>query len=176
MLIAEDGTGVEDANAYIDIPYVETHLLGERLTRFTGLSDDEKEAAIIAATQLVDISFEWLGKRKTFEQGLNWPRACVELDGFTVEGVPAAVKKAACEAVWLVMTEESLFSTENNKEVARERVEGAVDISYVNPKDIINPAASRFEILNKLLKGLYGAEEEKSVGGSSVGSIEVARV
>jgi len=174
MLIVEDGTGVEDANAYIDISYAETHLMGERLTRFDEYPD--KDAAIIAATQLVDISFEWRGKRKSLEQGLNWPRAGVELDGFTVEGIPAAVKRAVCEAVWLVMTEESLFSTENNREVVRERIEGAVDISYANPKDIINPAASRFEILNKILKGLYGEAEETSAGGSSIGSMQVARV
>jgi len=175
MFIVEDGTGIPEANAYADIPYAENYLMGDRLTQFTGLSGVEKEANIIAATQLVDISFEWLGKRKTFEQGLAWPRTGVELDGFMFEGIPSAVKKATCEAVWLVITEGSLFSTENNKEVARERVEGAVDIHYVNPKDIINPAASRFEILNKLLKGLYGADETP-VGGSSVGSMEVARV
>jgi len=176
MFTVEDGTGVPDANAYVDISNVSNYLMGDRLARFMTLEEDGKEAAVISATQLIDISFEWLGKRKTFEQGLAWPRAGVELDGFIVEGVPAAVKKATCEAVWLVMTEESLFGTESNREVVRERIEGAVDITYANPKDIINPAASRFEILNKLLKGLYGEEELPDAGGSSVGSMEVARV
>jgi len=176
MLIVEDGTGIEDANAYADIPYVENKLMGDRLTQFTALSEDEKEAAIIAGSQLVDISYEWMGNRKTLGQGLAWPRTGVELDGFTVEGVPAAVKKATCEAVWLSMTEESLFSTENNKEVARERVEGAVDISYVNPKDKVNVSVTRFEILDKLLRGLYGKDEPAGVGGSSVGSAQVERV
>jgi len=175
MLIAENGTGIEEANAYVIIPYVENYLMGGRLARFTALSEDEKEAAIIAGTQLIDISYEWMGNRKTLEQGLAWPRAGVELDGFTVNGVPAAVKKAVCEAVWLSMTEESLFSTENNREVARERVEGAVDVSYVNPKDRANDAATRFEILDKLLRGLY-AKEEPVGGGSSVGSAQVERV
>jgi len=175
MLIVEDGTGIEDANVYIGVPYVEMHLMGDRLAQFNALSGDEKDAAIIAGTQLVDISYEWLGNRKTLEQGLAWPRTGVELDGFSVEGVPAAVKKATCEAVWLSMTEESLFSTENNKEVVRERIEGAVDVSYANPKDRVNVSATRFEILDKLLRGLYG-KEETATGGSSVGSARVERV
>ena len=174
-LIVENGTGIEDANAYINIPYVENYLMGDRFALFTALSEDGKEAAIIAGTQLIDISYEWMGNRKTLEQGLAWPRTGVELDGFTVNGVPAAVKKAACEAVWLSMTEESLFSTENNKEVARERVEGAVDVSYVNPKDKANISITRFEILDKLLRGLY-VKDEPAAGGSSVGSAQVERV
>ena len=175
MLIVEDGTGVEDANAYIGVPYVEMHLIGNRLARFNDLSGDEKDAAIISGTQLVDISYEWRGNRKTLKQGLAWPRTGVDLDGFTVEGVPAAVRKATCEAVWLSMTEDSLFSTENNKEVVRERVEGAVDVSYATSKDRENISITRFEILDKLLRGLYG-KEETATGGSSVGSAKVERV
>ena len=173
-MIVENGTGVPDSNSYVGIPYVENYLMGERLAQFNELED--KDAVIITATQLVDISYEWSGKRKTLEQGLAWPRTGVELDGFTVEGVPAAVKKATCEAVWLAMTEGSLFSTESDKTVVRERVEGAVDVSYANPKDVFNPVASRFEILNKLLKGLYGADTLVQAGGSSVGSMDVSRV
>lgn len=171
----EDGTGLENANAYADIPFVEEYLMGDRLARFKELEESEKEAAIIAGTQLVDISYDWVGTRKSLEQGLNWPRDDVKLQGFVIEGVPVAVKKATCEAVWLSMTEESLFSNENHREVARERVEGAVDISYVNPKDKAKETVTRFEILDKLLRGLYG-KEESSGGGSSIGSARVERV
>jgi len=175
MFEVEDGTGLEDANAYVDIPFVEKYLIGERLAQFKDLSDEEKQAAIIAGTQLVDISYDWIGSRKSLEQGLNWPRADVILQGFTIEGIPAAVKKATCEAVYLSMTEESLFSNENDKEVARERIEGAIDTSYVNPKDKVKETVTRFEILDKLLKGLYGKEEPQTMGGSSVGSASVER-
>jgi hypothetical protein len=158
----------------VDVSFIEAHLIGDRLTQFEELSQDAKEAAIITATQLVDISYEWKGTRKSLEQGLSWPRNGVKHDGFEITGIPAAVKKAVCEAVWLSMTEESLFSTENNKEVVRERVEGAVDVSYANPKDRINGSATRFEVLDKLLRGLYGKVESVG-GGSSVGSARVER-
>ena len=171
--IVEDGTGIEDANAYVDSEYISDYLMGERLAQFEELDDDEQEAAIIAGTQYVDISYEYIGNRLSLEQGLNWPRVDAEYQGFVIEGVPTAVKKATCEAVWLAMTEEGgLFSTEGDKEVASERIEGAVAISYVNPKDKVKETISRFEILDKLLKGLYFTEEQ---GGSSVGSAPVVR-
>jgi hypothetical protein len=173
MFVVEDGTGIE-ANAYVDIPYVEGYLMGDRLARFNSLSDDEKEAAIIAASQLIDISYQWKGTRKTSEQGLCWPRDDVELDGFPVEGVPAAVKKATCEAVWLSMTQKSLYSNDNNKEIARVRIEGATDVSYVNPKDRASETVTRFEILDKLVKHLIKDIDAKS--GSSIGSAQVVRV
>ena len=174
MFEVEDGTGIEDANAYVDISFIEKYLMGERLAQFNALSEEEKQVAIISGTQLVDISYDWIGNRKSLEQGLNWPRTDAELHGFTIEGVPTAVKKATCEAVFLSMTEESLFSNENNKEVARERIEGAVDVSYVNPKDKVKETVTRFEILDKLLRGLYEKKEEE-LGGSSVGSASVER-
>jgi len=118
---------------------------------------------------------EDIGNRASLEQGLNWPRAEAELQGFTIEGVPSAVKKATCEAAYLSMTGESLFNNENDKEVARERIEGAVDVTYVNPKDKVKESVTRFEILDRLVKDLIAKPEEKT-GGSSVGSARVERV
>ena len=57
--------------------------------------------------------------------------------------------------------------------MVRERVEGAVDTSYANPKDRVNTAVTRFEVLDKLLRGLFRADEKS--GGSSVGSVRVER-
>lgn len=172
-IVYEDGTGVPEANAYVDDAFAQNYFMGERLARFVEVED--KDSLIVAATQLVDISYEWKGTRKTLEQGLAWPRNGVELDGFSVEGIPAAVKKAVCEAAWLAMNDEELFSTENDQIVVRERVEGAVDTSYANPKDIAGVVATRFEILDKLLRGLY-AKDEPAGGGSSIGSAKVERV
>jgi hypothetical protein len=173
--IVEDGTGIEDSNAYVNSEYVENYLLSERLDQFKALSDEDKEAAIIAGTQLVDISYEYIGNRASLEQGLNWPRVDAEYQGFVIEGVPSAVKKATCEAVWLAMTmEDGLYSNEADKEVASERIEGAVAISYVNPKDRAKETATRFEILDRVLCGLYNTGEQQ--GGPSVGSAPVIRV
>jgi hypothetical protein len=174
MFALEDGTGIQDANAYVDTSYVEGYLMGERLARFTALTENEKEAAIIAGSQLVDISYDWIGNRKSLEQGLNWPRTEAELHGFIVEGIPTAVKKATCEAVYLSMTEESLYNNENDREIQSEQVD-VIKVSYVNPKDMVKETVTRFEILDKILRGLYSVEEAPSCG-SSIGSAKVERV
>jgi len=171
MLITEDGTGIPDANAYVTASYIENYLMGDRLARFNGLSDEDKDAAIISGTQLVDISYNWIGSRQSLEQGLNWPRTGVELYGFAVEGIPVQVMKAVCEAVWLSLTEDSLFSNDNNREVSSERVD-VIAVTYVNPKDRLKESATRFEILDKLLRGLYA---EEKLSGSSVGTADIAR-
>ena len=175
VFTVEDGNGIAEANAYADVPFIEAHLMGERLTQFDELSQDAKETAIITATQLVDISYDWKGTRKTLEQGLNWPRNDVEHEGFSLTGIPSAIKKATCEAVWLTMTEESLFNNDSQREVARERIEGAIDVTYVNPKDVIKENVTRFEILDKLLRGLYRVETKTGHGGSSIGVAKVER-
>jgi len=171
--IVEDGTGIEDANAYVDPGFVENYFYADRLAQFKALSADEKLAAIITGTQYIDITYEWIGDRCSLSQGLNWPRDDAELHGFVIEGVPAAIKKATCEAAYLYLTGEELYSNENNKEVAHERIEGAVDISYVNPKDKLKESQSRFEILDKLVRDFCAQKDD---GGPSVGSSPVVRV
>jgi len=172
--IVEDGTGIEDSNAYVDIDFALDYLFADKLKLFSSLDDEEQEAAIIAGTQYIDITYEWIGDRCSLSQGLNWPRSDAELHGFVIEGVPAAIKKATCEAAYLYLTEEGgLYSTEGDKEVARERIEGAVDISYVNPKDRVKDTLTRFEVLDKLVRD-YCAQKDD--GGPSVGSSPVVRV
>jgi hypothetical protein len=171
-LVVEDGTGVPDSNAYVDQDFVENYFMGERLARFQKL--DDKDQVLVSATQLVDISYDWKSTRCGIEQGLAWPRDDVEFEGHVITGIPAAVKKAVCEAVWLCMNNAEVFSTDNQREVVRERVEGAVDISYANANEKGKNAVTRFEILDRLLKGLYGVEVSSS--GSSIGSVPVERV
>jgi hypothetical protein len=172
MFVVEDGTSVPDANAYVDIPYIEGYLMGDRLARFMELTDEEKEAAIIAASQLIDISYQWKGRKADPEQGLSWPRIEVEVDGYEITGIPPAIRKAVGEAVWLVMTEESLYSTEADKTIASEKID-VIQTSYFNPKDGAKETQTRFEILDLLVKHLI--TETKS-GGSSIGSAQVVRV
>jgi hypothetical protein len=172
MLIVEDGTGVEDANSYIDTSFAENYLLGERLTQFSVLSNEEKEAAIISGTQLVDNLYTWEGRRKSLEQGLNWPRSGVEIDGFTIEGIPAAIKKAVCEAVFLFISGESFYSTENDRVVTSEKVD-TLQITYGNTKESGKTVHSRFEVLDMLCRDLI---KTTTMGGSSVGSAAVLRV
>jgi hypothetical protein len=169
-LLVEDGAGIPDANAYISIPYASQYFRNKRLEAWEALTVDEQEGAIISGTQLVDISFKWKGARKTLEQGLNWPRAGIALDGFPIEGVPVMVKKASAEAAYLSMTNDSLYSDENDKKVISEKVD-IIAVTYASAKE--SGAATKFEVLDKILRGLYIVEPASS---SSVGASRVERV
>jgi hypothetical protein len=171
--VVEDGNGYEDANAYVDLSFVEKYLMGDRLIEFQALAQEQREAAIITATQLIDVSYGWLGRKSTYDQGLNWPRVGVMVDGFEVVGIPSQIKKAVCEAVYFVVTNEELYSTENDKFITSEKVD-TLQVTYGRLAESGKAVSTRFEILDKLLRGLY--RPEIKTGGSSVGSARVERV
>jgi hypothetical protein len=169
-LIVEDGAGVPGANAYINPAYADEYFTGERLSEWEALKPEEREAAVIGATAYVDIAFEWYGNRGALEQNLGWPRSGVSFEGFPVKGVPPQVRKATAEAAWLVLEGEELFPTDGGAEIAAEQVD-VIKVTYREPA---RRAASRFEVLNKLLRGLYKTDTGGASG--SVTGVKVRRV
>jgi hypothetical protein len=170
MLTVEDGSCVSNANAYVDIPYVSGYLLGEQLAAWEALEEPEQEAAIIKANRAVDTLYDWLGTRKTPDQNLNWPRSGVIFEGFEVIGVPAAVKKAVAEAVGLFLDGTEFFSEEAGMEVASERVD-VVAVAYRARQVGEKKEATKFEVLNRILRGLYRID-----AGGGLGIARVERV
>jgi hypothetical protein len=168
-LVIEDGSGKPDASAYIDIPYVSGYLLGEQLTAWEALSEPEQESAIILATRYID-SLEFIGTRKTLEQSLSWPRSNVTYEGFEIIGVPAAVKKATAEAVGLVLDGAEFFSDEADVKIASEKVD-VISVSYQTPQ-AGEKTATKFEVINKLLKGFMKTDN----GSGGFGAARVERV
>jgi hypothetical protein len=168
-LIAEDGSGLPDANAYIDIPYASAYLLGEQLKAWEALGEAEQESAIIRATRYID-SLEFLGTRKTLEQGLAWPRSSVTYEGFEITGIPAAVKKATAEAVGLILEGAEFFSAEADVTIASEKVD-VISVSYQAPQSG-EKTATKFEVINRLLKGFVKTDR----GSGGFGAARVERV
>jgi hypothetical protein len=74
-LIKEDGTGKADANAYADLAdgnaYHDGHLYA---TAWTGATDDQKSAALVMASRLIDSEYQFNGLRSQSLQALQWPR------------------------------------------------------------------------------------------------------
>jgi hypothetical protein len=167
-IVAEDGSGGSNSNAYVDIPYVSAYLLGEQLAAWGALSETEQEAAIIRSSRYID-SLEYIGARKTLEQSLNWPRTGATYEGFEITGVPAAVRKATAEAVGLFLDGAEFFSDEADVRIASERVD-VISISYQTPQPG-EKTATKFEVVNKLLKGLVRSNS----GSGGFGSAPVLR-
>jgi hypothetical protein len=175
MLVIEDGSGKPDANAYADIPYVSAYLVGEQRTAWDALGEPEKEAAIITATRYIDGVYPWKGTRKTLDQALSWPRIGVELDGFPLERVPAAVRRAAAEGAGLILSSpDGLFSADNDRIVTSEKVD-TIAVSYATAKDGGRAAVTKYQALDSILRGLFRFDTA-AAGGATAGSSRVVRV
>lgn len=101
----EDGTGVEDANAYASVSYV-TGYLNDRMRHsengWDALTDTKKQAHIIQATDYIERTNvgRWKGQRCSADQGLSWPRDNAKsADGFyySSESIPTLLKQAVAE-------------------------------------------------------------------------------
>ena len=101
-LIKEDGTGLSNANAYANAAdgdaYHDGHLYA---TAWTGATAEQKEAALVMATRLIDSQYQFGGVLTDEEQSLQWPREDSRnpdgADFLDSDVVPQAVVNATCE-------------------------------------------------------------------------------
>jgi len=100
----ETGSGLSDANAYIDLAFALEHHTDRSNVVWTHMSvtDSMRQSAIIRATDYVDKRFgrRFRGQRKLLNQALEWPR----LDAFddddfllSASDVPRKLKMAVAE-------------------------------------------------------------------------------
>ena len=114
ILIKEDGTGLANANSYASVAdgdaYHDGHLYA---TAWTGATADNKAAALVMATRLIDAEYQFGGVRAVDAQALQWPRVnCPDPDKAPIpvltslllydpfvptSVVPKAVVQATCE-------------------------------------------------------------------------------
>lgn len=78
-LIVEDGTGLVNAQAYIDVAYLDQYaaLRGEDLSAYT---EQQKEAAIyVCVNDFIDVFYTFKGTKLNVDQGLALPTSEVVL-------------------------------------------------------------------------------------------------
>lgn len=97
-LVVETGAGVPGANAYISVTELDAYWSARNVSLHqTGA---QKEAAIIIATQYVDLNNDWKGSAVDVSQSLGWPRTgAVTRNGAVLSStsIPAALKNAVAE-------------------------------------------------------------------------------
>ena len=97
----EDGTGIEDANAYITTAWADDYFADRGEAAWTG-SDTVKQQAIVKATDYIETrwgaSFRGEPEFPDTPQGLSFPRLYLtDRYGRAVEGIPTDLKKATAE-------------------------------------------------------------------------------
>mgnify|MGYP003386685953 CR=1 FL=1 len=102
--IVQVDTPVTSANAYVDAAYFVAYHT-DRGTDVSTYLTANIQFAIVRATQYLDVRFEYIGQRVLNTQELEWPRQFVYDDkGYSVAGMPPAVKKATCEYALRALT------------------------------------------------------------------------
>lgn len=104
----EDGTGLENSNAYVSVAYFKGHH-DDRGRDYSASTDDQIEDAIVKATDYVDARFGKMfkGYRQSKGQALEWPRLdAFDNDGFLLDGVdnvPRKLQMAVSEYAFIVL-------------------------------------------------------------------------
>ncbi len=99
-LIVENGGGLPNANAYIDVAFADQWHDDRGHDWWATLSDDKKAQSIIKATFYMEQRFKkrYRGLRQQVEQALGWPRiGAFDDDSFLLFAVPSQIMWACAE-------------------------------------------------------------------------------
>lgn len=98
MLRVATKRGTQIGNSYVDVDYADNYFTTVLNTLWDALLIDEKEAALIAASQYIDGHYQFIGKVKSSSQLLAWPRiGAIDADGRKHDGIPERLKQACSE-------------------------------------------------------------------------------
>jgi hypothetical protein len=129
-LIVEDGTAKTNAESYCTEVYADDYHEKRGNNTWNGVVD--KEAALRKATDYIQQVYRqnWKGVRLTTTQALDWPRANVGIDAYTIvaqDVVPIEVKNACAELALKTYSDE-LYADIGQK-VKRKKVD-VIEIEY----------------------------------------------
>ena len=99
-LIVEDGTGLENSNAYIAEAYADAYFLERGDIVWGALGTESKKAAIVIATDYIEQRWgsQIRGVKWSQEQALEFPRlGAYDSDGYIFDDVPSNLEKATAE-------------------------------------------------------------------------------
>lgn len=149
-LILEDGIGRADANSYADLAFADGYHAPRGRAGWAAAAAEEREAALIKATDYLDAVYDFRGDRERSEQALAWPRFCAEDDaGRRMAGVPDAVRRACAELALRALTEDLLPDEARGGRVTSETL-GPISTTY----DADAPAGTLRRLVDGLLRGV----------------------
>ena len=170
-LVVEDGTGLPNANSYCDLDYALEYCVMKGYSDWQSLSEDMQKVYLIRGTEFVDNFYNWRGIRHRQSQSMAFPRDEIyDDDKYPVNGIPDKLKKACIEAAFLNVNagKDTLFTTKDeNGGIKRQKVD-TLEVEYFgNQQNQTGDTfkidyTSIYDILNKLLKGLYKLKDETS--------------
>lgn len=127
-LIVEDGTGVANANSYVDLAFARSFAEGMGWL----LSDDDEAATqtLLGAMPYIE-SRQYQGQRASPAQALSWPRKLVSADGQPIASnlIPNGIKWGQVAAAVQITSGVDLFPTVGGGVITEETV-GPITTKY----------------------------------------------
>jgi|TARA_R110002096_G_scaffold321278_5_gene515398 hypothetical protein len=99
-LVVEDGTGVANANSYIDLTYLDAYVADRGLT-LVSTQNAKKTLALKAMDYLESFRDSFRGTKAVDTQTFQWPRKDVYIDAieFSKSDIPEDLKRSQCQLV-----------------------------------------------------------------------------
>jgi len=152
----EDGSGVAGANSYLDTAAADVYWADRNNADWAAASLLDKEATLIAASQYLDATYRWKGRKGTSGQGLDWPRSgVVDDEGLSVGAgaLPAGLTAATAELALEALAERLLPGRARGGALKREMVK--VDVVAEEQEYFEGaPGGRSFPLVDRLLAGL----------------------
>lgn len=152
----EDGSGIADANSYVSTAAADIYWADRNNADWAAANLLAKEAALIAASQYLDTTYRWKGRKGSSGQGLDWPRSSVVDDeGLSVGGsaLPLVLTAATAELALEALAERLLPGQARGGAVKREKVR--VDVIAEEQEYFEGaPGGRSFPLVDRLLAGV----------------------
>lgn len=160
----EDGTGVPGADTYVDptsqfaTDYIAASLYADA---WTAADSARRRAAVIQASRTLDSVYDWQGTRLTDDQGLDWPRSGVIIEGKSSPVFPLAIQQATMEQAMALLDKNRL----NDAGGAEQGISGlTIGSGAVELKFASDPAAAPVTMIPPIVDQILRKYKARSGG------------
>lgn len=155
-LTVEDGSGIPDSNSYITEQDAADNLPSRYMDDWTGMEAGDRADRLVAASRFVDAAFEWVGRRKTLDQGMAWPRTGAAWQGHPIpdDAVPRAVTRACVTALVTVLIDGFEAFRSTGEQAVQKESFAPMSVTYFEPAEKAG-YRSAYDDVNNILRGLY---------------------
>lgn len=168
-LIVEDGSGVVGANSYVSRPYSDDYFENHPFysDNWNEIEVYKKEGLLVAASQQLDVLFNWYGFRTYNQQELSWPRQRVWYgpirDYVSYSTIPKQVKQATCEMAYF-MSKGDVFAPSSSASLDSLKID-VIELNFSNSTNRAPVAPAALALLNGLGDYAFGGRVRKVVVG-----------
>ncbi|MEA1928235.1 MAG: DnaT-like ssDNA-binding protein [Candidatus Auribacterota bacterium] len=153
MIIVEDGSGIENANSYVDASYVNDYCESMNYTDWDSNDSAEVNGCILRGMKYIETNI-FIGVKNQTINNLEWPRSyAYERNGllFENDSIPLKVKQAVCEATYQERVSPGALQPNIVAGNMKKEEYGSVSFEYFESQKTQRPI---FPSITGMLKGL----------------------